>query len=117
MLASAWFGIWLFVFEVSSIPDQWKTLLLGLISVAWVSVAVALGFGLKRDLTPVSLTDSGIRAKSRLVLYESIARIDPREGSVAFRLSLKNGKKALFSKIGISSEREFFEDLKVRIRQ
>ncbi len=76
---------------------------------------IAMVFLLRRDLTRVDLTENGIKVGVRLIPYAEIARVDPKEGSMVFRLLLKGGSRAYLSRIGISSEREFFEELQRRI--
>lgn len=115
---SAFAGTGLYFYSLSSIPEPWKTGLVIVIIIAWVAGGVGLAFTLRRDLTPVMLTEEGLGVGRRVIPYRIIQAVDPRPGRKVFRTSLDKPRKDLMlSKIGLRSEDQFFGELSRRIKQ
>lgn len=115
---SAIAGIGLYFYSLSSIPEPWKSGFVIVIFIAWVLGGVGLTFTLRRDLTPVMLTEEGLGVGKRVIPYRIIQAVDPRPGRKVFRMSLEEPKRDLMlSKIGLRSEDQFFGELSGRIEK
>lgn len=114
--AFASIGLYAFVYSptvpLGSEIARWGVLVA--ISAASLAAAVSLVATLRRDLTPVAFTPTGLSARNRFVAYGLIASIDPMTGKAIFSVRLKSGKRLYLSKIGFDTEDVFLHELEVR---
>ena len=92
--------------------EPFRTPVLAVVGGAWLLSIGGLILVLRRDLAQVHLTETGLLVRQKLIPYSAIESVDPRPGSLVFRLKLLNsGKRLLLSKVGIESEQKFFDQL------
>ncbi len=111
------FGGPLFViYLLSPLPDPWRTALAWVITLAWLGGAISITFTLRRNLTTAEMRDEGLHVGKKLILYEMIQAINEHPSRAIFTLELRERRKDLdVSKVGITSEEEFFRQLRARI--
>ena len=95
--------------------EPYRTVVLGFLLSVWLGAALSLTRSLRRDLTKVELTETGLKAGRKVIPYRSVSSVDSQLGRRVFRVKLLSGRSIFLSKIGTDGEQVFFAELQTRL--